>query len=207
MHDEVLTPATRLALKRLTEWTSKRGFYLAGGTGCALHLGHRMSHDLDFFVPAAVEPDDIQKALNAIGRAVADYTDAGTWVGHFEGVKTGFFRYPVDLVGPLVPYQGTSVASLEDIGCMKIEAIAGRGKKRDFVDLVFILKSEGIDLGRLLGLHRKKYGPDRFNMIHVLKSLAYFDDAEGDPDPVMLVPFLWMEAKTFLRAEIRRVGI
>jgi len=207
MHDEILAPATRLALTRLSDWTSKRRFYLAGGTGCALHLGHRMSHDLDFFVPAQVEPTAIQKSLAMMGRAVVDYSEAGTWVGSFDGVKAGFFSYPVELVGPLVSFQGTSVASLEDIGCMKIEAIAGRGKKRDFVDLVFILKSVGIELRSLLDLHRKKYGPDRLNMIHVLKSLVYFIDAEGDPEPAMLAPYSWAKTKTFLRAEIRGVGI
>jgi len=90
---------------------------------------------------------------------------------------------------------------------MKIEAVAGRGKKRDFVDLAFILKSTEMDLEQLLEFHQKKYGPERVNIIHLLKSLAYFDDAESDPDPVMLIPFSWTETKEFLRTEIRRRSI
>lgn len=204
MHDEILAPGTRRALAGLSEWTAKRGFYLAGGTGCALHLGHRVSQDLDFFTPEPIEPLDVQKTLDALGLAVADYTDAGTWVGNFDGVKAGFFHYSPGFIAPLSIHLGTRIASIEDIGCMKIEAVAGRGKKRDFVDLAFILKSTEMDLGRLLEFHQKKYGPERVNIIHLLKSLAYFDDAEGDPDPVMLIPFSWTETKEFLRTEIRR---
>ncbi len=50
-HPEVSTDAVRRVLASIAgslgpEW------YLAGGTGLALQLGHRRSHDLDFFAPA-----------------------------------------------------------------------------------------------------------------------------------------------------------
>lgn len=195
MIDRVLAPATKSALDRLSPWVSKRGFYLAGGTGCALHLGHRMSQDLDFFSPVNFSPSGLWAGLRKIGDCAPDYTDAGTWVGEFLGTKTGFFHYPYPLLGETIPFSGLAIASLEDIGCMKIEAIVGRGRKRDFIDFYFLLREMGFDLELLLGFFRNKYTSPPGNGIHVLKSLIYFVDADADPDPVMLIEYSWPEIK------------
>jgi hypothetical protein len=195
MHERILTPATQSALGRLAEYATRKKFYLAGGTGCALHLGHRISEDLDFFSPVEFSPSTLWADLRGLADCVPDYTDAGTWVGAFEGTKTGFFRYPYPLVGELVSCLGVSVASLEDIGCMKIEAIVGQGKKRDFVDLYYILREMGFDLSGMLRLFRRKYKFVSENRIHILKSLAYFPDADADPEPRMLVDCSWTEIK------------
>jgi len=207
MHDVVLTPETNASLEVLADWAASHRLYLAGGTGCALQLGHRMSQDLDFFTPEIIDPFDIQNALRPRGEAIADTTDSGTWVGRFAGVKTGFFHYPYPMICAFQTFLGVQIASLEDIGCMKIEAIAGSGKKRDFVDLYFILKNFGFDLEELVGLFRRKYGGEHRNMIHVLKSLVYFDDAETDPDPRMLVEFSWLEAKRFISGAVKKIPI
>ena len=207
MFESVLTPETRETLVRLGEWTARRKFYLAGGTGCALHLGHRMSHDLDFFSLRAFEPADIQRELRTLGEASADYTDAGTWVGNFESTKVSFFAYAYPLLRPVLSHQTISVASLEDIGCMKIEAIAARGRKRDFVDLFFVLIQTAIPLKTFLDLFGRKYRRDRINLFHILKSLTYFVDAEADPEPIMQVPFSWAELKTFLAGQVKSIAL
>jgi hypothetical protein len=195
MFDGVLAPATRLVVDQLASWVSKREFYLSGGTGCALQLGHRMSQDLDFFSPIVFSPGDLWAELRKIGDCAPDYTNAGTWVGEFRQTKTGFFHYPYPLLEETVSFSGLAVASLEDIGCMKIEAIVGRGKKRDFIDLYFLLREMGFDLDALFGLFRKKYQSAPGNHIHVMKSLVYFADADSDPEPVMLVDYSWTEVK------------
>jgi hypothetical protein len=200
MFDRILAPATRTAVDRLSAWVTKRGFYLAGGTGCALHLGHRMSQDLDFFSPVDFSPTVLWAELKKIGDCTPDYTDAGTWVGEFLGTKAGFFHNPYPLLSQTSPFSGLAVASLEDIGCMKIEAIIGRGRKRDFIDLFFLLKEMGFDLEYLLGLFRKKYSFSPGNGIHVLKSLIYFVDADADPEPMMLVEYSWPEIKKKLNS-------
>jgi len=207
MFDRVLAPATKTAIDRLSSWVAKRGFYLAGGTGCALHLGHRMSQDLDFFSPVDFSPTVLWAELKKIGDCTPDYTDAGTWVGEFLGTKVGFFHYPYPLLGATSPFLGLAVASLEDIGCMKIEAIAGRGRKRDFIDLYFLLREMGFNLESLLGLFRNKYTSPPGNGVHVLKSLIYFVDADADPEPVMLVEYSWLEIKKRLTELIREHAV
>jgi len=38
-------------------------FYLSGGTACALHLGHRLSEDLDFFTPNVFDAKQLRDEL------------------------------------------------------------------------------------------------------------------------------------------------
>jgi hypothetical protein len=76
---------------------------------------------------------------------------------------------------------------------MKLEAICGRGNKKDFIDLFFILKS--ISLGKLLQKHREKYGTDWSSHYHLLRSLTYFADAEDQPMPLMLISVSWEQIK------------
>jgi hypothetical protein len=207
MYDRVLDPKTGSALDRLSAWASKRDFYLAGGTGCALHLGHRMSHDLDFFALPEFDPSRLWTELRNLGECAPDYSDAGTWVGQFDGTKVSFFHYPYPLLREPVPFGEASIASLEDIGCMKIEAIAGRGRKRDFIDLYFLLIETGFDLNALWALFQRKYPAEHRNLIHVLKSLVYFIDADADPDPIMLVEYSWPDMKRALAERVKTIAI
>jgi hypothetical protein len=173
MHSTVLSPAAEKTLRVLSQQDFMRLFYLAGGTGCALHIGHRRSHDFDFFSPTEFEIFPIQNTLRNQGRFVADYSDAGTLVGRFNDTKTSLFHYPYPLIGEAEDYLGVQVASLLDIGCMKIDAISSRGTKRDFVDLFFIHQNLGIDLKTFFGYFERKHGPRGFNRHHVLKSLVF----------------------------------
>jgi hypothetical protein len=86
---------------------------------------------------------------------------------------------------------------------MKISAIASRGAKRDFVDLYVVAK--GFGLPALLELFRQKFALAQYNMVHILKSLAYFADAEKDPMPHMLIPLTWDEVTQFFRREVPRL--
>ena len=100
-----------------------------------------------------------------------------------------------------------NIASLEDIGCMKIDTISSRGKKRDFVDLFFILNNKNLSLKEFLDYFDSKYGVENFNLYHILKSLVYFEDAEKDPDLLMLAEFSWEDLKSFFRQQVKDIGI
>jgi hypothetical protein len=119
----------------------------------------------------------------------------------------GILGNPYPLLGETGLFSGLALASLEDIGCMKIEAIIGRGRKRDFIDLYFLLKEMGFDLESLLGLFRKKYSFSPGNGIHVLKSLIYFADADADPEPIMLVEYSWLAIKEKLNSLVCELKI
>jgi hypothetical protein len=88
---------------------------------------------------------------------------------------------------------------------MKIDAISSRGMKRDFIDLFFICK-ELISLNNLLNLFKRKYKSVNYNMIHILKSLAYFEDAENNPMSKMIISVSWQEVKSFFKEEIKKIN-
>lgn len=48
MHEELLPEGAIPVASILAQWSAMQQFYLAGGTGLALHLGHRQSRDLVF---------------------------------------------------------------------------------------------------------------------------------------------------------------
>ena len=48
-HREVISPAVEQTVRDLACESALAGFYLAGGTGLALRLGHRRSRDLEPF--------------------------------------------------------------------------------------------------------------------------------------------------------------
>jgi hypothetical protein len=71
-----------------------------------------------------------------------------------------------------------------DIACTKLQTISMRGSKKDFVDLFFLF--EYFTLPELLKEAKRKYVAVDYNEAHILKSLIFFDDAEGQPMPRML---------------------
>ena len=66
MFVETLTPTALALLGRIGGHPDLDGFYLAGVSAAALHLGHRVSVDLDFFTTrTGYREDTVQSALGA----------------------------------------------------------------------------------------------------------------------------------------------
>lgn len=119
---------------------------------------------------------------------------------YFElrGIKVSLIAYPYPLLFPSADLDGLPVADRRDLGCMKVDAIAARGARRDFIDLHALL--HGYDLPSLLEWFATKYAQASFNRAHVLKALTYFDDAGREPEPDMLAPIRWGDVRgRFLR--------
>ena len=87
---------------------------------------------------------------------------------------------------------------------MKIDAIATRGARRDFIDLFFICQS-GYRLKQLLDIYDKKYKNLAATEIHIMKSLVYFEDAESDEMPKMLKETKWEDIKKYFEDEVRKI--
>lgn len=180
-------------------------FYLGGGTGLAFLLNHRESHDLDFFSESPFNESRLAERLKKIGQFSLEKKEEGTLRGLFENTILSFFNYPYPLLEKLKLIDGIPVASLTDIGCMKIDAISSRGTKRDFIDVYAIMREGKIKLADLLDAFAKKYGSLNYNLTHIQKSLVYFDDAENDPMPNMLAPLDWKTVKEYFISEIKKI--
>lgn len=202
MFVDALPAGTRSNLALLAEVGLADPFYLAGGTAAALYLGHRISMDLDFFGPETFDATALAGQLAELGRFQLDRIAPDTLLGELMGVKISFFRYRYPLLAEPSLVYAVRIASLPDIAAMKLDAVSRRGTKRDFVDLFFIAQS-GISLSDAVAWYQRKYAGLDVNVVHVVKSLAYFADAELDPSPRMLVDFSWDAAKRFFQQEAK----
>jgi hypothetical protein len=180
-HSEVITKAVEQTLRDLQHISVLANFYLAGGTGLALHLGHRRSVDLDFFSHEPFDPEATLGKLGALDGLRVLASDLETLHLTIGETKVSFLGYRYPLLFPCDVLFEVKVADLRDIACMKISAIAARGTKRDFIDL----------LEQLLVWFKAKYAQANYSMVHILNSLTYFEEAEKDPMPDMLVNLTW----------------
>ncbi len=186
---------------------SGRGFYLGGGTALAIYLGHRASVDLDWFLPTAlgdalVLADSLRRAGLAL---TTTQTAPGTLHGTISAVRLSFleFRYP--LLRPLTLWKemGCSMASLDDLACMKLSAIAQRGERKDFCDLYF-LGNRHRPLREMLQLYRRKFQVR--DISPVLYGLSYFDEAERERMPRMLSKVPWVTMRKTIEGWVQELG-
>ncbi len=199
-----ISPATERCLETLKKTTLTSNYYLTGGTVAALYLGHRISYALDFFSNSPLGPIQIAQELGKLGKLQTDQNDAGTFLGMLDGVKIGFFRYLYPMVEPEQSFEGVRIASLMDIGCMKLEAIASRGIMRNFVDMYLIAQKLGLE--NVLTAARTKFASTDYSETHFLRSLAYFADADTANPPTMLVAWDWEEIMHYFEQEVKRVS-
>jgi predicted nucleotidyltransferase component of viral defense system len=160
--------------------------YLAGGTAVALHLGHRLSVDLDFFTPHDLDSlrwyKEMQTAFSVDFELSAVKMERNTLVVTLNSTGFSLFIYPYDLMETPVSDNAlpTPLASLRDLALMKLIAINQRGACKDFIDLKFILVHTGFALNALLRDICRKYTVGEEISFQLKKSLIYFDDAERD---------------------------
>lgn len=199
-----LAEEQRRALDRLSGRNEIAGYYLAGGSAIALHLGHRLSRDLDFF---SLRSDADLTLVERGASQVFDHcevisrSDAAVQL-LCDGALIDFVRYPYPLLDPPIPQAGVALAGLRDLAVMKLAAIARRGIRRDFWDLYAILRAGPHALAELGAAYRRRFGVRETDLYHVLKALTYFDDAERDPAmPAGMTEARWQEIKAYFRAE------
>jgi hypothetical protein len=204
MHPEILEGPQKSLLALLGRGAIPPGFYVAGGTGLALHLGHRKSVDLDLFCPEAFEIADLLTFLRGVGEVQLRRNDPGALTARVEGVEVSFIRYQYPMLDPPVKLElGPPIAQVRDIACMKLSAIMSRGSRRDFVDL-YTVCGHGHTLAQVYGWFQQKYHGISYDPYHLAKSLVYFLDAEEERMPVMLWPCHWEDVKTFFVRESQR---
>lgn len=206
MHEKVLPGNSKQILAHIESKDSyaTRGWILAGGTGLALRLGHRISIDFDFFRTEGMDIAALHESLKSIDTYETLQESERTLTVLINEVKISFFQIKDPFIFDTSPYLFFSIAALEEIALMKLIAIANRGSRKDFVDLYTILRS-GLILQDYFNLLPDKYGTERINTYHILKSLTYFNDAEEEPLPEMLEPFNWEECKAFFIREAHAI--
>lgn len=178
MHTEILTPAAAELFPRLSAF--KAGFYLAGGTGLALQIGHRVSVDFDLFSGEAVKKTlvgNIEELFAKQAREimVSSRSELTMMIG---GVKFTFLHYPFPVILPLNTSGPIPILAVKEILATKAYTVGRRGEFKDYVDLYVGLSDGHASLGEVIAIARQKYG-DAFNDRLFLEQLVYFDDLEA----------------------------
>ncbi|MEI6647254.1 MAG: nucleotidyl transferase AbiEii/AbiGii toxin family protein [bacterium] len=189
LHVETVNPDTLLLLKQIQSLGVLSETRLVGGTALALHLGHRCSIDLDFF--GSWGETNLQPELESCGTVIRTGGTHRMQFYEVNTIKVDFVTYTYAWVQEASIIDGVRLAHIEDIAAMKLEAITNRGSKKDFIDVAVLL--EHFSLKQMLELYHRKYPMGL--KLHVMRSLVYFEDAEGTDTPVMLKPLTWEAAK------------
>jgi len=201
MYQKIINKKTESLLEKLHKEKILKDFYLAGGTALALQYEHRKSIDLDWFNQKDFNTDKLKRKLSQFDKIIIESEEKNTLNLILSGVKLSFLNYPYKLLFPLINWQNIKLADERDIACMKLSAISSRGSKKDFIDLFFILKK--YSLPELLKLFDKKYQNIKYNKLHILKSLTYFNDADNEPMPIMLKKINWKEIKEYIKTKTK----
>ena len=179
----IIHPETFGLLLKIQEDDFFKDFFLVGGTALALQIGHRLSIDLDFFSTHPFDNQVVEAHLVSTYGFFTDYVDTNTLKGFIQNIKVDFLTHAFPFVRPLVKEEGVSLASLEDIGAMKLDAIAHSGnQQKDFYDLFFLL--EHFSLQDLVSAYEIKY-PNSSKMIP-LKGVTWFEDIDFELEKPML---------------------
>jgi len=187
LHYETVDSKTLELLKQLMDEPVFNGLRLVGGTALALKIGHRRSIDIDLFGSMTRDIYTISQRLKSLGSITLLNQTENIHVYLVNGVKVDLVNFPYPWLENEIAIDGLRLADFKDIAAMKLAAITGRGTRKDFIDLYFLLKH--FSLGEMLSFYEKKYSDG--SMFLVMKSLTYFDDADHDQSPVMLQHIEW----------------
>ncbi len=202
LHIETVEPGTFTLLKEILALSEMRDFALVGGTALSLKFGHRISEDLDIFSNVKFENDKIENALNHYFKTSFDNRTSTPRFGIFcfiRGVKVDIIRYGHPLIRPIEVLDGIRFFSDEDIIAMKVQAILGRARKKDFWDIAELLKHYSV--ADFIRFHKEKFSTQHL-LITVPQAISYFEEAEDDEDPVSLKDQSWESVKVFIRKKV-----
>lgn len=201
LQTQTVSPKLLELLKALMNENAFSDFALAGGTSLALQIGHRNSVDIELFGKTEIDKNLFYDILNNYGSVTTLQSTKKILVLSINNIKTDFVNYQYPLLEDVLLIDSIRLLSKSDIAAMKLNAILGRGSKKDFIDLYFLLQE--FSLKEMIAFYNRKY-PDGSEFL-VLKSLTYFEDADLQPGPEMYVDFSWNRCKEKIIMEFSKL--
>ena len=156
LYKETVTPKMWELLQMLMKDEKLKDFNLVGGTALSLMIGHRLSVDLDLF---STQDFNVQTMLAHLSSkhpvTIRDLFD-NTMLLNIGQVKVDILAHKYPWQEPIQTEEGIRLASLRDIGAMKLHAIFQNGTRiKDFVDMYFLLEHH--PLRTYLDAYKNKY--------------------------------------------------
>lgn len=202
LHFNTIYPQTLELLKKLQSVAELNNLRLVGGTALALQIGHRISVDIDLFGQLEVDEVFFYQLLKDIGPMVHLKKSPNINIFTINNIKVDIVNYPYPWIEKPLIVNAITLADKPDIAAMKLSAITGRGTKKDFIDLYFLLKH--FTLAEMFAFYKQKY-PEGSEFL-VLRSLSYFSDADENEPPLMIEPINWNQVKKAIKNEVKRIS-
>ncbi len=203
LYVKTVKPRAISVLKELMAMPELENFSLVGGTALSLIYGHRMSVDLDLFCNKPFENSAITESLKGKFQkkfVVEEKQPRFGIFGYIDEVKIDIIRHPHPLIRPETTQEGIRFFSTEDIIAMKVQAILGRGKKKDFWDIAELLKH--FTVKDFIQFHKEKYSTQNL-LITVPQAITFFADAEESEAPISLKKQTWESVQAFIQNKVR----
>jgi predicted nucleotidyltransferase component of viral defense system len=202
LHFETVEPTTFSILERLMQLEALSSFSLVGGTALSLRYGHRTSVDLDLFSYQQFDHEMIAATLKKeFGNGYYLESNSARWgvFCYLEDVKVDIIHHPFLMIGNIENADGIRMYSDADIIAMKLNAILGRGKKKDFWDIYELFHYYTLE--QMIEFHKLKF-PDQNLLISIPQAIVYFDDAEESEEPVSLKGQTWQLVKKLIQQKV-----
>lgn len=198
---DTVEPSSLSLLKALMQEDAFNDMRLVGGTALALQYGHRQSIDLDFFGELNCDTEETKAVLSKYGQVTVLKETETIRIYIVNNIKVDFVHYSCyPWIDDAIRENDIRLASAKDIAAMKINAIEGRGTRKDFVDIYYIL--EHFTLSEIMNFYKEKY--PNYSDFRALMSLTYFEDAEQQPMPKMFDKTSWTDMKQKILEEVRK---
>ncbi len=198
LQTQTIQPELLELLKKIMSSSIFNGFNLVGGTSLALQIGHRFSVDIDMFGKGEIDEFEFVDELSNFGKVTVLKKSKNVLILSVNGIKVDFVNYKYPLLEEITIVENIRLASDKDIAAMKLNAIAGRGSRKDFIDLHFLLQK--YSLKEMIAFYNTKYADGSEFM--VLKSLTYFEDAQSEEIPILFQKLDWNEIKFSIQKAI-----
>ncbi|MBQ6723647.1 MAG: nucleotidyl transferase AbiEii/AbiGii toxin family protein [Paludibacteraceae bacterium] len=190
---QTIHPNTLELLKQLAAQPELAQTRLVGGTALALQYGHRQSIDLDFFGTLPEDKDELVEMTRRVGNVLVTNRTKMIVQTVINQVKVDFVDYNrYAWIDEPIQGDGFVLASDKDIAAMKVNAIIGRGTRKDFIDLYMLLQH--YSLTEIMVFYEQKY--PEFSEYRALLSMTYFEDAEMQDMPKMFIETSWDKIKS-----------
>lgn len=211
IHWETVNELLKESLLELMNADEFKDFRLVGGTALSLHMGHRISIDIDLFTDSEYGSIDFEAIENYLFANFA-YVDRG--FGGIVGmgksyligsdpdntVKLDVYYSNDSFLYDAVVIDGVRLAVVEDIIAMKLDVVLYGGRKKDFWDLHELLPD--YQISDMLELHKKRceYTHDRDI---ILSNFVDFGFADADLDPICLRKKHWEFIKEDIQEAVK----
>lgn len=192
LHYQTISDNIREILLALMDLAELQQFRLVGGTALSLQLGHRQSFDIDLFTDKIYGTVNFQKIDDDL-RQIFGYVDTNTGPGNVSGsmyfigktleaaIKLDLF-YTDTFMFPAIEIDGIRMATIPEIGTMKLELISRGGRKKDFWDIIEI--QDHIPFQESVSFFLQKY--PYLSKKALKKGLKDFSMADEEANPMCL---------------------